>query len=223
MTRRRRMRERTGPSGFTIHELLVVVATIALLASILFPSLSRARQLARKTACMSRLRQMGLALLSASRSTPTRERLKASHWLRVDLAGGSVTGGWLMDHEPATAELALCPADDAIRPDHSPLGPHVELSYLMNDDQGRFTLGIWSLRHIARPATTLAALEAHEELSPWDNTVAWKSLPNGELADLPTERHLGGGNLLMFDAHVTWTSLERYREEYPDWPRWNPR
>ncbi len=47
--------------GFTLIELLVVVAIIAILAAILFPVFGRAREAARKTACASNLRQLGLA------------------------------------------------------------------------------------------------------------------------------------------------------------------
>ena len=49
--------------AFTLIELLVVIAIIAILAAILFPVFARAREQARKTACTSNVKQLGLAWL----------------------------------------------------------------------------------------------------------------------------------------------------------------
>jgi prepilin-type N-terminal cleavage/methylation domain-containing protein/prepilin-type processing-associated H-X9-DG protein len=47
--------------GFTLLELLVVIAVIALLAALLFPIFTRARALAWRTICQSNLRQIAFA------------------------------------------------------------------------------------------------------------------------------------------------------------------
>src|SRR5262249_25390861 len=59
-------RSRTHPSrrlAFTLIELLVVIAIIAILAAILFPVFAQARESARKTACLSNLKQIGNAFV----------------------------------------------------------------------------------------------------------------------------------------------------------------
>lgn len=50
-------------AAFTLIELLIVIAIISILAAILFPVFSRARENARRTSCASNMKQISLGLM----------------------------------------------------------------------------------------------------------------------------------------------------------------
>lgn len=53
----------SGRTGFTLIEMLVVIAILALLMGLLVPGLSRARRKASRTACLARLKDLGNAVM----------------------------------------------------------------------------------------------------------------------------------------------------------------
>ena len=63
-THLRSPRRATRRRGFTLVELLVVMAVIGMLVGLLLPAVQQAREAARRTSCRNNLRQLSLALQS---------------------------------------------------------------------------------------------------------------------------------------------------------------
>ena len=78
--------------GFTLIELLVVIAIIAILAAILFPVFQKVRENARRTACLSNEKQLGLAF---TQYTQDYDELMPSVASGDATKGSGKLGGWM--------------------------------------------------------------------------------------------------------------------------------
>lgn len=90
----------TKRHGFTLIELLVVIAIIAILAAILFPVFARAREQARKTTCLSNLKEIGLAALMY-----TQDYDETFPWLMQDNRGNLDANGYTQYMPPGPPNM----------------------------------------------------------------------------------------------------------------------
>jgi prepilin-type N-terminal cleavage/methylation domain-containing protein/prepilin-type processing-associated H-X9-DG protein len=219
---------RTTRSAFTLIEILVVIAIIAILAAILFPVFARARENARRTSCASNLKQIGLGLLQYTQDFD--EKMPFSFF---GAAGDSDATNykWMDAIFPyvRSEQLFDCPSD-ALSPNYQFRSGQNFGSYAQNGAYGAAgdnqtpprssTSYLVSLAQIAQPAQTVWATDSNNsaDLSKggssggsygffWANAASNPGInaaPGSGYRQLQqiAERHLETTNVLYCDGHV---------------------
>lgn len=197
-------------TGFTLVELLVVVAIIAILIGLLLPAVQASRAAARRTQCASNLRQVGLAI--GQFCDAHRGRFpETSH-----NEGDDEARSWISTIDPFTEgvdAIRICPDDpQSLERLDARLTSYVMNAYLTDEPP---SLAVTNLNKLRATSKTVAVFEIadqkaaiiendhthnHEWFTPL--TVANHEVFEKIRGDVAVERHAGASHFLFADWHV---------------------
>jgi prepilin-type N-terminal cleavage/methylation domain-containing protein/prepilin-type processing-associated H-X9-DG protein len=217
--------------AFTLIELLVVIAIIAILAAILFPVFARARENARRTSCMSNIKNMGLAFMQYTqdydeimpRTTvcgpQTLETGKTTN-STYSCSAGEYLHLWQHSVYPyvKSPQAYLCPSStkdwDGSYGGSMPFGYNLRLS-------GQ------ALAAILTPTETIVLADTALTA----NTYLMDARSDGTNFSQPDPRHLETFNMVYADGHAKAQKPENWIAQAvwngncaadPVWPKWRP-
>jgi prepilin-type N-terminal cleavage/methylation domain-containing protein/prepilin-type processing-associated H-X9-DG protein len=206
---------RSRQAGFTLIEMLVVIAIIGLIISILFPGLQSVQEKAKSTVCMNQLRELGRALKTMEgdsgitvptfvdgtnlRFYPGKGLYKWMQWL--------VEGEYVED-----SDLFYCPSrpksDFQNFTEVGKVAYNTECSYGHNEIIGRMGRGGAALKFfqiIPAAQIPLFADSLFYRLINPDDWQWWYQMD---------PRHRGRGNVIYADGHV---ASKTWDEFYDNW------
>ena len=211
--------------AFTLVELLVVTAVIAILAALLFPIFNLAREGAHKTACISNLRQMGNAWAIYTQDYDEMTPGGAYARFADPVTGNTVDGHrytplWVIEPYIKTETIFICPTKlgwnysttDPALDTHRPR----EGSYASN-----YELVQISDAAVDTPAGLILFCDSY---NPWQNcssgcsagcpdgcnSFIWDRIGRGFYQgkmSMPTDWHTSGIDFAYADGHVKWRPL----------------
>ena len=187
-------------AAFTLIEILVVIAIIAVLAAILFPVFARARENARRSSCQSNMKQSSLAVIQYTQDYD--EHFPLGLW--VDSMGNHRTAFDSIQPYAKNTQIGICPSDDGAPDVTLYLPGSMPVSYTANDKLatapdfgGPIPPSLSEVKQSARLPLIWDAINVTPPPPPF-------VLPSV----VAKRRHLEGANCAFVDGHVKWIKTQ---------------
>jgi prepilin-type N-terminal cleavage/methylation domain-containing protein/prepilin-type processing-associated H-X9-DG protein len=188
-------------NGFTLIEMLVVMAVLAVLAALLLPVLARARASARTTTCVSNLRQLGSAFAMYAQDHD--ERLPDFH---SDPESVAAAAGLLYWHDRFCRGLSLAPDEVSFVMLLEPYVRSPEVAFCPADGDrmaGGRTLTSYEYKLWLARGRTLAEVPRPTSMAlVWEQWAYHADDPHASEYD-----RRAAMNVLFVDGHVRWRRL----------------
>ena len=105
--------QRNTAVAFSLIELLVTIAIIGILAALILPALSQAKESGRATLCRSNLHQIGLALQMYVGENKNRMPTMTNQLAGTNFQPNLVTIGVVLSNQLGSLQVLCCPSDNA--------------------------------------------------------------------------------------------------------------
>jgi len=213
--------------AFTLIELLVVIAIISILAAILFPVFARARENARRTSCLSNLKQIGLGMMMYVQDYDEIYPPRLTGWQGTPPGGdwgNSANTYWywpqMMYPYTKNMQVFVCPSKSGLSEGKNVLNQNYGVNYYLFNAASsvvpiasvQSASSIYALMDSGSWSITAGQAHTYQAdpfylpgmgTSGGDCTGA-SAYSSAASTDCQTGRHFNGVNVAFADGHVKW-------------------